>query len=92
MTDEERALDVKNALDTFNENEKTILCLRRRLERASTAIRALLMNPGDDDALNVMAQVGNDAHNATHLARLTREQDQLKVFLTRQGYSGLMRG
>ena len=92
MTDEERALDVKTALDTFNENEKTILCLRRRLERASTAISALLMNPGDDDALNVMAQVGNDAHNATDLARLTREQDQLKAFLTAQGYSGLMGG
>ena len=84
--------DDKIALDTFNENEKTILCLRRRLERASTAISALLMNPGDDDALNVMAQVGNDAHNATELAKLTREQVRLRAFLIAQGYSGLMGG
>ena len=52
MTDEERASDVKTALDTFNKNAKTILCLRMRLERASTAISALLMNPGDDDAVS----------------------------------------
>ena len=84
--------DVKNRLDTFNENAKTILCLRMWLERASTAISALLMNPGDDDALNVMVQVGNDAHNATELAKLTREQDQLRAFLIAQGYSGLIGG
>ena len=63
-----------------------------RLERASTAISALLMTPGDDDALNAMVQVGNDAHNATELANLTREQDQLRVFLIAQGYSGLIEG
>ena len=84
--------DVKIALNTFNENAKTILCLRTRLERASTAISALLMNPGDDDALKVMVQVGSDVHNATELAKLTREQDQLRAFLIAQGYSGLIGG